>query len=188
MRDDTLILFGRSPFINEIRDKIPLLIEKYHTMGVNYFCDTFPDVEYVIFYDDILPKVKNSTIITNEKNLEGESAALINEHTHETYYVKKDYWSYSTDKRILHFCVHTPSMGLNWAYQKGFKRVILAGIDLIPDTKHFDSEKKIFPNQSIEEARKNLEEIAPQYLEIYQLNPDSYLKLPKITIEELLNG
>ena len=53
--DKTLILFGRSPFINEIAQYIPDLCNKYHTMGCNYFCDTFPMVEYVIFYDDIVP-------------------------------------------------------------------------------------------------------------------------------------
>ena len=61
---DTLILFGRSPFINKIRDKVPEIIKKYTTMGCNYFCESFPEVDHVIFYDDICPKVKNSTIVT----------------------------------------------------------------------------------------------------------------------------
>lgn len=179
MRDDTLILFGRSPFINEIRDKIPYLIENYHTMGCNTFCESFPDVEYVIFYDDISPKVKDSIIITDEKNLTRNAKELLETHRHETYQIKKDDWTFSEDKNVLHLCVHTPSMALNWAYQKGFKEVILAGIDLIPDTPHFDSCAKIFSNEAIKQARKHLEQIATKYLNIYQLNPNSYLDLPK---------
>ena len=56
--DKTLILFGRSPFINKIAEYIPELCNKYHTMGCNYFVNSFPEVEYVVFYDDLVPKVE----------------------------------------------------------------------------------------------------------------------------------
>lgn len=180
-----LIIFGRSPYINKIRDYIPELIKKHTTLGLNYFCDSFPDVEYVMFYDDIQPKVKNSTIITRYENLD-HSAKLIYSHPYELYQVKKDGLEFSTDKGILHFCVHTPSMALNWAYQKGFKDVVLAGIDLIPNTLHFDDDKPIFDDRTIKTAKHHLENVCTKYLNIYQLNPDSYLNLPKITMEDLL--
>lgn len=180
-----LIIFGRSPYINDIKEYIPELIIKHTTIGINYFCDTFPDVDYVCFYDDIQPKVKDSTIITDINNSENP---LIKTHRHELYYIKKDSWRFSEDKSTLNFCVHTPSMALNWAYLKGYKDVVLAGVDLIPNTKHFDNERLIFPKESIDVARKHLETIVPKYLNIYQLNPNSYLNIPKISMEELLNA
>jgi len=183
-----LIIFGRSPYINKIRGYIPELIKKHTTIGINTFCETFPDVDYVCFYDDIAPKVEYSVIITDIKNKDRNAADIIKKYPSELYNIKKDDWTFSEDKKTLHLCVHTPSMALNWAYLHGYKDVVLAGVDLIPDTKHFDSEKKIFPNESIEVARRHLETVAPKYLNVYQLNPDSYLKLPKITMEELLNG
>lgn len=181
-KDDTLILFGRSPFINEIKNSIPKLIKNWHTVGCNYFCDTFPDVEYVAFYDNILPNVKDSTIITDIKNADNE---VVKSHKHELYYIKKDSWKFSEDKNILHLCVHTPSMVLNWAYLKGFRNVVIAGIDLIPDTAHFDSCAKIFCDKAIDEARRHLETIAKRYVNIYQLNPNSYLDLDKISLSSL---
>lgn len=182
-KDDTLILFGRSPFINEIKDKIPLLIENYHTMGINYFCDTFPEVEYVIFYDDIVPTVKKSIVITDQKNADNE---VVKNNRHELYYVKRDDWCFSDSDSTLNLCIHTPSMALNWAYQKGFKNVIIAGIDLVPNTQHFDSCKLIFSDKAIKQAKKHLETVCTKYLNIYQLNPNSYLDLPKISIDSLL--
>lgn len=177
--EDTLILFGRSPFINTIRDKIPYLISKYHTMGVNYFCNSFPDVEYVIFYDNIVPDVKKSTIITSFKNLEKDAANLIYSHKYELYNVKRNNKEFSKDKSTLHFWIHTPSMALNWAYQKGFRNVVLAGIDL--NHGRFDSfPSREFSDTALKEARNHLTKIATQYLNIYQLNPDSDLDLPKI--------
>lgn len=180
-----LIIFGRSPFINEIKEYIPTLIKKHTTIGINYFCNNYPDVDYVCFYDNICPNVKNSTIITSFKNTEKEPARLIYSHRYELYNVVKQYEDFSDDPQILHFCVHTPSMALNWAYQKGFKDVVLAGVDLIPNTLHFDDDKPIF--KDVERAKNHLENVATKYLNIYQLNPDSYLNLPKISMEELLN-
>lgn len=193
----TLILFGRSPFINEIKDDIPKLIQKYHCMGCNYFCETFPDVEYVVFYDDITPKVKpESIIITNIKHFQDNTKRcykLCHEHKNiEFYTINKIDDDFSTGDSRLNFCIHTPSMALNWAYKKGFKTVILAGIDLIKNTPHFDAETAPdakFPNfndSAIERARKHLTDVASRYLKIYQLNPKSDIELEKITIKELL--
>lgn len=183
-----LIIFGRSPYINEIKEFIPELIKKHTTIGINYFCNTFPDVDYVCFYDNIIPDVKHSTIITSYKNAEKEPRNLIYSHPYELYHIKKDDGTFSEEPSTLNFCVHTPSMALNWAYLKGYKDVVLAGVDLIPNTKHFDSVKLIFPQESIDLARKHLETVVPKYLNVYQLNPNSYLKLPKISMEELLNA
>lgn len=181
-----LIIFGRSPYINEIKDYIPELIKKHTTIGINYFCNTYPDVDYVCFYDDIIPDVKNSKIITSFRNVEKSPQRLILTHSYELFNVFKNDDVFSEESHTLNFCVHTPSMALNWAYLKGYKDVVLAGVDLIPNTIHFDDDKPIFCDESIERAKNHLENVATKYLNIYQLNPNSYLNLPKITMEELL--
>lgn len=197
--DDTLILFGRSEFINEIKDEIPQLIKKYHTMGCNYFCESFPNVEYVVFYDDITPKVRpESTIITNVKHYFDNTKncfQLCHEHKNiEFYTVNKVFNEFSSSDSRLNFCIHTPSMALNWAWKKGFKNVIIAGIDLIINTPHFDAETTPdaqcpnFNDSAIARARHHLTHVASRYLKIYQLNPKSDIELEKITIKELLNN
>ena len=194
--DDTLILFGRSPFINKIADYIPELCKKYHTMGCNYFSNTFPMVEYVIFYDDICPKVQeNSIIITNILYLRKKSNCrelLENHEKKELFVFHKNSKSFAPDENTLYFCIHTPSLALNWAYKKGFKNVILAGIDLTLQNQHFDY--KMTPDQnghtfndsSLLNARKHLYNIAQKHLNIYQLNPDSDLEIPKLKIADLI--
>lgn len=197
--DDTLILFGRSPFINEIKNDIPELIKKYHTMGCNYFCETFPNVEYVIFYDDITPKVKpESTIITNVRHYCDETKNCYKLcHTHkniEFYTINKVKYDFCFGDSRLNFWIHTPSMALNWAYRKGFKNVIIAGIDLIINTPHFDKDTAPdinypnFTDSSISEAREHLTKVASRYLNLYQLNPNSDMQMNKISIKELLEN
>ena len=196
--DKTLILFGRSPFINSISDYIPELCEKYHTMGCNYFVNSFPMVEYVIFYDDLVPDVQTYTkIVTNLAYYYDKSKKcyeLLRTHgSCEFYKIKRDCDKFSKKPNTLHFCIHTPSMALNWAWFKGYKNVVIAGIDLTLENRlHFDkdttpdADSNDFNKPAIQIARNHLENIATRHLNVYQLNPDSDLKIPKITIKDLL--
>lgn len=196
--DNTLILFGRSPFIKKIAKHIPELCNKYHTMGCNYFVNSFPMVEYVVFYDDLIPNVQpHNTVITNIQYFEDEnfkSYNLLHDHKKtDLYIINKESDFYSINPHMLNFCIHTPSMALNWAYLKGFKNVIIAGIDLtLKNNAHFD--KNITPDRdghdfnikAITKARRHLEEITPKYLNVYQMNLNSDINIPKIGIKKLL--
>lgn len=195
--NDTLILFGRSPFINEITDYIPELCKKYHTMGCNYFCNSFPMVEYVIFHDDIVPKVsEQSIIITNIMYLRKDAKCrkLLEQHDKkELFVIHRNFKKFAEDATSLNFCIHTPSMALDLAYKKGFKNVIFAGIDLNANNQHFDyattpdQNGHTFKNHSLIAARRHIKEVAQKHLNIYQLNPDSDLQVPKIKITDLLS-
>ena len=196
----TLILFGRSPFINEIKDDIPKLIAKYHTMGCNYFVDTFPEVEYCIFYDDIVPKVTNKTkIITNirhfkEPRKKSQKLCIAHQQQAEFYeIITHQRTQFSNKAGRLHFYLHTPSMALNWAWQKGFKTVVIAGIDLtLAHPQHFDCDHTpdqdsfTLKDSTVMNSRWHLENTASKYLKLYQLNPKSTMNLEKISMEELL--
>lgn len=196
-KDDTLVLFGRSPFINEIKDIIPEIIDKYTTMACNYFCETFPNVDYVVFYDDICPKVKNSIIVTQKKYFTQKQYKCAQEipdyPNKELYVVTRNEKEFTNIKGALHFSFHTPSMALNWAWQKGFKNVVLAGIDLINHTPHFDKDTtpdNAYPkwyDSDLVKAARYIENIAGRHLNIFQLNPKSPIKVKQLTVDDLLN-
>lgn len=197
-RDNTLILFGRSQYINEIKKYIPILCRQYHTIGCNYFVNSFPEIENVIFYDDVVPDVLpkhriianiNYALDTTKKCRE----LLINHKNTEFYYIAKNFSDFSHNKCILHFCIHTPSIALNWAYLKGFKNVILAGVDLtLKNNLHFDkdytpdNDGHDFNKSAIERAREHLVNVAQRYLNVYQMNPKSDMLLSKIRIQDII--
>lgn len=195
--DDTLILFGRSPYINTISKYIPELCKKYHTMGCNYFVNSFPQVEYVIFYDDLVPNVEERhKIITNGKyNCSNayKSYELLQAHENkELYIINKQSFAFSDNPKILNFCIHTPSMALNWAWLNRFKNVVIAGIDLtLENNEHFDKDTTPDRNghdfnlSAITAARNHIENVATKHLNIYQLNPKSTINIPKINILDL---
>lgn len=191
--DKTLVLFGRSMFINEIRDYIPFLIEHLHTMGVNSFCNHF-ETEFVIYIDDFPPKIReHQTVITNISHYHKRNSMSYNflaEHQKkELYILEKDYLRFSDSSYKLNYFFHTPTMALNWAYIKGFKNVVLAGIDLnFADKRHFDN-VNFDPNwleKDVLKARWHLENICTKYLNIFQLNAGSDLRLPKIKLGDLI--
>lgn len=195
-KKDTLILFGRSPYINEIREYIPEIIKKYTTMGCNYFCESFPDVDYVVFYDNLAPEVKNSTIVTQVKYFKQPGYNAYKKYPDypkkELYVVVKNDYIFTSMKNALYFHFHTPSMALNWAWQKGFKNVVLIGIDLINNTPHFDKDTAPDINTprwfdtDLVKARRHIKEVAGRYLNIYKVNPKSDIDVDLITIDDLL--
>lgn len=183
----TLVLFGRSLFIDRIKNYIPDIIQQYDTLGINTFYKTYPDIGAVIFYDkDIAPIDKiNNLIITDRKNIN----EVKQQKNVELYQVITNRYEFSTAQGILNFYYFTSSMAINWAYLKGYKNIILAGIDLINNL-HFDDKNHlpIIADGVQDLTKKYMENVCTKYINIYQLNTESDLKLPKINIEKLLKG
>lgn len=182
---DTIIIFGRSLFINKIKKYIPELIKKYDTMGINSFYESYPKIKYVIFYDKIAaPKqIINNKIITDIKNKD----EVYNQKDVTLYKVITNREEFSTNKNILNFYYFSSSMAINWAYLKGYKNVVLAGIDL-ENNLHFDNplDKPNISEEVLFKARKYMENICSKYVNLFQLNPDSNIRLRKISIKEIL--
>ena len=185
--NDTLILFGRSLFIDKIKNYIPELIKKYDTLGINTFYKTYPDIDAVIFYDkDAAPKEKiDNLIITDRKNI----SEVKHQKNVEIYEVITNRPEFSNIQGILNFYYFTSSMAINWAYLKGYKNVVLAGVDL-ENNYHFD-DKDFRPELADgvqEKTKRYMEQVCSKYINLYQLNPESDLKLPRLKIEKLIKG
>lgn len=195
--ENTLILFGRSPYVNKIKQYVPKICEKWHTMGVNSFCDTFPMVESVVFNDNICPNfLPKHHVVTNIANssLKKKAGEKLAKHPNKEMYFCVPSKGFQEDitQRKLSFFFHTPSMALNWAYLMGFENVVLIGIDLINDTDHFNYEQVHdlktchWDEGRLEEARKQLEMINGKYLNLYQITKNNEIDLPKLKIGDLI--
>lgn len=184
--DDTLILFGRSMYINKIKKYIPGLIQKYDTLGINSFYESYPDVNAVIFYDKTAAPSRqiDNLIITDRKNAD----VVIHQKNTELYEVITNRPEFSDKQGVINFYYFTSSMAINWAYLKGYKNVILCGIDLM-NNKHFDSDFKSDLSDGVQAlTKKYMEDVCTKYINLFQLNPESDLKIPKIQIKQLLKG
>lgn len=182
--ENILIIFGRSLFIDNVKNQIPKLIKKYDTLGINTFYESYPDVKYVIFKDKGAgPKKKiDNLIITDIKN----QNEVVNQKNVELYQVITNRFEFSLKKNVLNFFFFTSSMAINWAYLKGYKNIILCGVDLMNNL-HFDdiNHKPILADGVLEKTKNYMENLCTKYVNLYQLNPESDLKIQKLSIEEL---
>lgn len=192
--DDTLVIFGCSPYINGIKRYIPQICKKWHTMGCNDFCNTFKDVEFVIFNDkNAKPNFqKNHIVVTNFActNYNTEIGKKLYNHRYKDLYyvVPSKNLQEKIEERKLSIYHHTPTMAINWAYLHGFKNVVLIGVDLINNTGHFyDNDFKLsWDENRINEAVKHLENIDGKYLNIYKTNAKNEINVPLIKIGDLI--
>ena len=185
--NDTLILFGRSLFINKVKSYIPNLIEKYDTLGINYFYKSYPNVKGIIFYDKntVIDEKIDNLIITDKKNKD----EVKHQKNVELYDVITNRYEFSKKQGVLNYYYFTSSMAINWAYLKGYKNVVFCGVDLfLINNFHFD-DKNDLPKQDkkvLLKTKKYTEDVCQMFINLYQLNPESDLKIPKISIEKLL--
>lgn len=185
-----IIIFGSSPYINEIREYIPALQNKYITVGLNMFPVYYPNVDHWFFFDDLYAigdclkiHYKGQKIHTR-KGLKGH-LDLLKITNFECF---NPVGSIEEKKDNLLFCNYTITSTLHWCIVNGFKNVYFAGIDMDSEywyhfydlnTKHYSNTK--YQKQAIDWFYK-----LQEFINIFQLNPENTLKLPKKDIRQLL--
>ncbi len=168
MPSPELIIFGCSPFINQV--DIPPLLERYDTIGINNFARYYP-VDVVFSFDDRIP---------------GHRAL----HAFVPNYLAKDgeipYIPVSSDSPLqgwqrekgvvkLGFKHFTVSLAVNWALLKGYKKIYLIGVDHVETVTSFtDFDGTYHPAELTQDAHRGLKQFiyrCAEQCEIYQCNP-----------------
>jgi hypothetical protein len=187
---EKVIIFGRSPFINEIKEFIPELQENYFNIGINSFPVTFPNVDLWSFIDEktllniIIHNYKGQKILSDSSFQ--DDLELYDINNYELFETIEHHEPILDIPNCLAYQNITLTIVLNWCIKQGIKEVYLIGHDISPDWSYFDSEA----SQNAEE--KFLKEIrhfiykCQDYTKIFQCNPNSDLELPKKNIRKLL--
>lgn len=191
-KNNTAIIFGCSPFINKIsQDNINYLIDNYYHIGLNYFITKYPNVKNILYYDGGCYK-NIKAHITNQNIIVSKFAFNIDSKTEPVPQNKL----YVFDKSIeiihdinlhkLGFNKNSCHPAINYAYLQGYKNIILCGIDLTSDWGHFydNGLNQIQSERYINRVRNYLYQFK-NYVNLYQLNPESDLDIEKINIGDL---
>lgn len=157
-----LIIFGRSPFINELN------LENIDYNRFDVCCINYPikniKVHYVVSADDwVMPKLAPKT-------------EWISQNTGYNF-VKTD--EIVQDDKKLSWRLYSSSLAVNFGISKGYKRIYLGGIDLIEDDKpfsHYDgviNQKPASANSMVKE-KAYIKKLAQVYnVELFQLNKNA---------------
>lgn len=189
------IIFGRSPYINTIRDKIPSLQERYDCIGINSFPVSFPNCPYWGIHDLVgLRHLKEF----EEKWGKPYEGLLLTQQQHQKTVEsigKFNCWYYTPalraividlESHLVGFSEITLSCVLNWCLKQGYTNIYLAGHSLTNKWDYFDS-PNVFRqcDSKIYNARSYIYDMA-KFVNIYQLDPNNDMKLPKYNIDWLI--
>ena len=173
-----LIIFGGSPFINEVNLK-RIDINRFDIMAINRPPLNIP-VHYLVAHDTDFRACHTQEEVKNvfNKGLNPVFIAPKTEFFHETtgWSWKYDYISHNIEEKCLGFCLYTCSSALNLAYLKGYKNVYFIGVDLVEDNKpftHWHGVTNILnvPTTCAKKAKEYLYRYK-KWLNIYQTNPN----------------
>ena len=186
-----IIIFGTSPYINEISDLIPRLQKKYINVGINCFPVFYPEVNHWFFYDDDMIKIIGDSRYKGQKlwarkGLKGH-LQLLQIENYEIFQPVDNQFFLEDNGKLL-FNNFTITIVLNWCYVKGFKNVYLAGVDMDSENwfHFYDLNNAHFVHHKrLNEVMKWIYDIQ-EYLNIYQLNPGNTTKLPKREVKTLI--
>jgi len=191
-KNNTCIIFGTSPFITEFgADNINYLINNYTSIGINSFGLNYPDIEYWIWsdynlYDSYKNNLKDHKLIVSEEVHRRE--ILLDNANLKIEYIfdgSANEISHNLDNNKLLMFKTTAHPAINYMYLKGFKNIILCGVDLVSNWEHFDNDGKCFRTpKRIEQIRERLYKFK-EYINLYTLNKNSDLEIDKINIKEL---
>ena len=190
-KNDTAIIFGRSPFINVVKEFIPELIRKFpFCIGCNSFFQNYPEVPYSAFIDSNQAKLfidYSGTILTPKSNIE---SLRYFPNKKKTFFIDKfeeeELWRKDEHAFRLY---DTPSFIMSLAIKKGLKNIILIGVDYNPNNKgHFNDDKNMtwIEDKKFLESREFVENKINQYINVYVTNPDSIIRVPFINVKDLL--
>lgn len=155
-----LIIFGRSPFINELK------LDKIDYSRFDVCCINYP-----------IPNIKVHYVVSADAKVQPILAPKTEWISKNTGWCFKKTDRIIQEQGVLSWCVYSSSLAVNFAITRGYKTMFLAGIDLFDDDKpflHYDGVKNIkkASKQGTQQEKKYIKELAEKYnVNVYQINP-----------------
>lgn len=192
-KEETIILIGRSDFLDRIDSSFNYCLDIYDVATINWACTRYYS-KYNFFIDSYVRKMCYKQVLGEPKFITtGVNIGLVKYYDHEIY---EQHRIYSTDKiytdKTLLCAGFTHDFAISYLIKQGYKNIILAGCaDFVTKdyAKDMNVRTDIQWNYS-EKVKVNsmylINNVYTKYANIYTLNPDSKLKVDRITVEELL--
>ena len=189
MLENTVIIVGDSPFLATIEDKIHYLLERYDSIGINNAIRLYNVKEHVFLDDKFIPLTNQYPDVKTITLYKYGDAIKNCKELYDSYSFnfKKDTEKDLMKDRKLAWCGFTHDFAVSYCIIKGYKRIILAGTADFTVNKHYITDEDFnYAEKLKENSKRFLEEVCSKRAEIYTLNKDSILEVPKLDIDFLL--
>ena len=186
-----VIIIGDSPFLGEIENKLHYLLEVYPSLGINNAvrkynvqAHIFQDMKFVALTNKY-PRIKTISLYMYGDMIQKENKELIDSYS---FNFKRNDESDILKGNKLAWCGFTHDYAISYCILKGYTDIILAGTADFIGSKHHVTLETFSPSEKlIELSKRFIQEICTKRINIYTLNSESSLKVPRITVDEILN-
>lgn len=185
--DNTVIIVGDSPFLKEVEKEINYVTERYFSIGINRAVKKYKVHAHAFVDIDNIPttnhysKVKTISLQQWGDLISKEDKELIDTFTFDGKNFRKD--------NKLAWCGFTHDYVISYCLFKKFKNIILIGAADFSNGSHYSSTREFSYSEKFKENSKGfIEKFCTKYASIKTCNPNSILRVPKISIMELLTN
>lgn len=190
--ENTILIIGDSPFLGEVEGKLHYLLEKYPSIGINNAIRKY-NVTMHAFQDAKFINLTNQyqNVKTVTLYMYGDMIQKTNRETYDSY--PFDFKNNTPDDILysgrLAWCGFTHDYVISFCIIKGYKNIVLIGAADFTGNKHYLTEEEFKYSEKLKmHSKKYIEEICSQRANIYTCNPNSFLDIPRISIDNLLEG
>lgn len=184
------ILLGDSPFLGEIEKVVQYVLDRYYSMGINRVITKLRTSSHV-FVDPSWMKLtnQNTEMFTLSLYRYGDLIAKENKELFDTYTFNFDE---DSEKDLLKdsklaWCGFTHDYALSYLITKGFNDIVLIGTADFSNGNHYSVPYPLNCSDKLKaQSKRFIEEVCSKRALIRTCNPNSYLEVPRISINELL--
>ena len=185
-----VILLGDSPFIAEVEGKIKYVLERYYSMGINRIITKLQTNAHVFVDPFILPLSNQySELFTLSLARYGDLITKQNKVLFNTFSFdfKKNSEKDLKKNNELAWCGFTHDFALSYLITEGYDDIVLIGAADFTSGAHYSNPYDLVCSEKLKEkSKKFIEEVCCKRAAIRTCNFNSYLDIPRISIDELL--
>ena len=184
------ILLGDSPFIKEVENKIQYVLDRYYSMGINRIVYRFKTSSHV-FVDAFMVPLANERPDLFTVSL-AKYKSLIKKPNKDLYDSYSFDFRKNTERDLkkdnkLAWSSFTHDYALSYLITEGYDDIILIGAADFTLGAHYSNPYNLVCSDKFKEKSKRfIEDICCKRATIRTCNPNSYLGIPTINIDELL--
>ncbi len=182
-----IVILGKSPFINEVSEELPVLLSLIECIGINGVIGTYPQITHCCFIDSrtilaVVPYWKDQTLITTKNVGKMIRAMGYKQPNLATYGIERNkIFTTIEHSENLGYSSYSFTMALSWCLRQGYKTVYLCGIDFYNEVGYYNdmnykNSKPCTHSEKVHFSKEFLWRMAG-LINIVDLNPKCYSNL-----------
>lgn len=187
---DPIIIVGDSPFLKEVEDKVPYVLDRYYSIGINSVISKFKTSAHA--FQDMQVALLTSKFSDIKAITISAHGALVKKDNKEFFNSYSFDVNNNTERDIikdgkLAWCGFTHDYAISYCILKGYKDIVLLGSADFEKGGHYSNVREFKYSEVLKEnSKKFIENFCSKRANIYTCNPDSILSVKRISVDDLL--